>query len=200
MRKHNVINKGKTEDGMTINADMNHGVHGEIVDKIQSVMEDYRNSHTKSYVLPVTIKYPAGWTVPKNNSDFRKKVLHSFKQNRDRDGMDCRYVAVPERRAGHEDGAIHYHAIFLLNGSETQHPHHHLKLLEKCWQRALQREDVSGLIHHHTTREGCAGHMIRRDDEEAFQDAFHHATYLAKTRGKENLPPGMHRVMSTRTG
>lgn len=111
---------------------------------------------------------------------------------------DPRFIGVPE---DHGNG-IHYHCLVLVNGNAIQNPYTIFNLAEKYLGKALglTEEAAKGLVHY-CNQQGENGIIIRRDspdEEEKTNKVMHQASYLAKERGKENIPKGKHLWVGTR--
>ena len=77
-----------------------------------------------------------------------------------------------------QNGATHYHVVLILNANKVRHQHG-------------IRERVCRIIE---TRDyprpsfNPKSHLIHRHDDETYQQAFHHLSYLAKTSTKGQKP------------
>ncbi|GHV56347.1 hypothetical protein FACS189460_0950 [Deltaproteobacteria bacterium] len=112
--------------------------------------------------------------------------------------VDPRVIWVREK---HDDSPnCHYHCLALVNGNAKQSSYDIHKRAEKQWGNALGLKKVQGLVDYCDKR-GEASIMIDRnqpDYESKLAAAQEQASYLSKSRGKENKPYNLWQVGGTR--
>ncbi len=191
MRRSKITEDPKIHE-KPVNAGPGKPVHGEIVDGVNTVMEDYLERHNKAYAFMLTLNYPDGGEHPDTNTACRK-FLKTFKTDRARHKLDPAYVWVTEKGKN-----IHHHVAVFLNGNKTMAPHNHLEVAKRIWANTLKRPSADGLVNL-CGNNHIRGHLILRGDSAAEADAFHHLSYLAKTRSKDEVPEGVRHWGRTRT-
>ena len=150
----------------------------EMLAAIDDQMTAMLSHHSK--VLMVRLDVHVHDRLADNNimTDFidrmRRWASGKYKKNKRLGYVWCRELS--------SDKGLHYHLILLLNGNEVQSHYH---VLEKAQQIAE--------YHHHRGYRNVPHFgkepmhmMIKRDDSASYERAFEWASYLAKTRTKDN--------------
>ena len=109
------------------------GCKESILQKIDQLMTDMSNRHSKTFFMRFDIRFPQGYDYPNDNELF-SQFQESFIKNRKREGYDPAYIAVREcSREKHQ----HYHVVLMMNGHKTQSIHDHLQTAERLWEKTL---------------------------------------------------------------
>lgn len=174
----------------------------EILTPLEAHSTDMRQKHSQVMAVRFDLRAPQG------AEDLTNKQVGRIFENMGRDlkrkkytgghNPDPRFIGVAE---DHGSGT-HYHCLALVNANAIQNPHMIHKAAEKYSGKALglSEEETKGLVHYCNTN-GENGTIIRRgsaDEEEKINKVMHQASYLAKKRGKENIPQGQHLWVGTR--
>ena len=109
------------------------GCKESILQKIDQLMTDMSNRHSKVFFMRFDIRFPQGYDYPNDNELF-SQFQESFIKNRKRAGYDPAYIAVREcSREKHQ----HYHVALMMNGHKTQNIHDHIQTAERLWEKTL---------------------------------------------------------------
>ncbi len=196
MRKSKITENSEFH-GKPVNAGPGKPVHGEIVNGLNTLMQDHLQRHSKVYAFTLTLTYPENERPPKTNTNSRK-FLKAYKTDRKRNGYDPACLWVTEKGENSSGDNLHHHIAVLLNGNKTRAPHKHLEVAKRVWANTLKRPNADGLVNLGGNNH-IRGHLIRRGDSATEADAFHHLTYLAKVRSKDGVPEGVRHWGRTRT-
>lgn len=186
------------------------GCKESILQKIDQLMTDMSNRHSKVFFMRYDVRFPQGYDYPNDNELF-SQFQESFIKNRKREGYDPAYIAVREcSREKHQ----HYHVALLLDGHKTQNIHDHIQTAERLWEKTLNlppkcentgRATSYGLIDDcMRTRQGQPqenGVMLRKDDpeyERKYDQCFRRCSYLAKVNQKDSSPKHQRELFSSR--
>ncbi len=191
------ISKENTFKGLPVNAGEGREVHGEAVESLHAVMEDYLSRHSRMFAMHLTFTYPREREYPKTNKLFADRFLRNFRTDRKRGDYDPAYAWCTEKDESNGPN-LHHHLALMLDGNETRSPHSHFETAKRQWGDVLGIESGDGYVNYAVAEDRKNGHMVHRNDEEAKAEAFEHFTYLTKTREKDELPPGLRRWGTTR--
>ena len=226
MRKHKVTYE-PTYNGHPINTnkEKKQGCATEILDKYEAIADDAIANRCKVMDYHFALRYPAGSDCPADNRDI-KRFTENYRKHLKREGLDphCLWVreqskaqlvepasvppcSQPEERTEEQPAAQrhHYHCVYLLDGNKTASPHNHLKKAEELWVKAVGApEGTKGLVDYcDKARDGSPQRnaiMLRRISDkvvENYDEAFYHASYLAKIRTKGHAPKGVRQYGGT---
>lgn len=181
-------------NNMPINASASNPCYGEVLDKTLEMMRYMVEAHSKVMFIRLDVRYPGGYPVQSDNRVFID-FLENFMQNLRRQGLDPQRIWAREQ----EDASNpHYHICLFVNGNKVQSIYGIRAVAERLWALALGISSAAGLIwdctedsHGNPQQNGIRIDRNAPDFPQVFQDCYYWASYLAKTRGKEETP---HRV------
>ncbi len=202
------MNKSITFDekynGLSINTnkEKGQGVYTDIVDRHHAHLSDMTDKHSKVLQTRFDLHYPADGSVTPNRTqlqDFTYNLTRKLSREKVTGGhkVDPRLITVTEQASNNSHP--HIHGVILVNGNAKQNSMGILKQIEKTWGIAIQSSQ-SGLVHY-CDHQGDNGLMVNRnstDFEQQINACSHQASYLAKTRDKDNNPKGSWKVTGTR--
>ena len=194
-----------------------------ILKRIESQMDDMLARHDDVYFFRFDIRYPQGYTAPRDNRQFCA-FQADYVKGLQRANYDVRYVAVREQE---NISNQHYSEIVLVNVSpgpkgvgRKPDLKPFIESTEKIWERKLGlppvdederdlpvecRKKNRGLIEDCTkSRYGSPqenGVMLSKGDpeyEEKINRCFHWGSYTAKEKQKDKTPPGQRELFSSR--
>ena len=186
------------------------GCKESILQKIDQIMTDMNNRHSKTFFMRFDIRFPQGYDYPNDNELF-SQFQESFIKNRKRAGYDPAYIAVREcSREKHQ----HYHVALMMNGHKTQNIHDHIQTAERLWEKTLNlppKYDDAGQTTSYGLIDDCMrnrqgqqqenGVMLRKDDpeyERKYDQCFRRCSYLAKVNQKDASPKHQRELFSSR--
>lgn len=173
----------------------NQGFYREILQAIESLLNDMTMRHGKVFFSMFVLKYPAdsASTYPSDNS-LLSRFIEALTLHCKRKKSDPRYLWVRENST---TGQVHYHIILFLNGDLIQNAYGILQKATELWQGCLGVGDGKGLVHLCTSDEEYAQYggikIIRNDSgvQQVLNKCFQVASYLAKRYSKGGLPPNV---------
>ena len=186
------------------------GCKESILQKIDQLMTDMSNRHSKVFFMRYDVRFPQDYDYPNDNELF-SQFQESFIKNRKREGYDPAYIAVRECcREKHQ----HYHVALMMNGHKTQNIHDHIQTAERLWEKTLNlppKCDNTGRTTSYGLIDDCMrnrqgqpqenGVMLRKDDpeyERKYDQCFRRCSYLAKVNQKDASPKHQREVFSSR--
>lgn len=185
------------------------------VDTAFTLLRSVVNSQAKTYIVLVTVNFPAHWSLERRLSkNFYTKMIEALKSqmkafdNRAvKNGIyrtnDLKYLRAVE--VGYQNGGLHAHFAFFFNGhvfnslgDQNSGLINMRYRLHQAWASALRDElkkdgllgvpeDVKGLVHFSSDYL-----VVRNGGDEAnkvLNSAFYHITYLCKLATKEYRLP-----------
>ena len=186
------------------------GCKESILQKIDQIMTDMSNRHSKVLFMRYDVRFPQGCAYPDDNELF-SQFQESFIKNRKREGYDPAYIAV--RECSWEKHQ-HYHVVLMMNGHKTQSPHDHIQTAERLWEKTLNLSpkcDNTGRATSYGLIDDCMrnrqgqpqenGVMLRKDDpeyERKYDQCFRRCSYLAKVNQKDSSPKHQRELFSSR--
>lgn len=190
-----------TYKGLPINtSNQNLGCIPQILDRIQGHLQDMLNKHAKVMLVRFDLHYPADGTVKSSHQH-----LHNFNYNFQRKLNRIRYAGGhrPDPRLitvieQHHSSQFHIHGCVLINANAQNKYYPILLEIEKQWKQALSTK-AEGLVHFCNTKEnGIIIDRNKHDFQNKLEECHYQVSYLAKSRGKENLSKGTWLVTGTR--
>jgi hypothetical protein len=171
----------------------NQGYYVEILQVIESLLNNMTSSHGKVFFSMFVLKYPAGSAsiYPHDNS-LLSRFIEALTLHYKRKKVDPKYLWVRERS---DTGQPHYHFLLLLNGDLVQNAYGILQKATDLWARCLGIENGQGLVHLCKLGEDYAQYggikLIRNDPRlQQVQCTYYQlASYLAKRFSKGGLAP-----------
>lgn len=192
-----------SRNGLSINTneEKNQSCYTEIIDKHHAQLEDMTQKHSKVMQVRFDLRYPQNSTVeptPQHLHDFNYNLQRKLKREKHSGGhqVDPRVLVTTEK---HGSEHPHIHGVLLVNANAKQNYYPLIQEVEKQWKTAL-KTDVAGLVDY-CDKNGKNGMIINRnseDYEKTRHELSHQASYLAKTRGKDNNQKGSWLVSGTR--
>ena len=165
------------------------GCKESILQKIDQLMTDMSNRHSKVFFMRYDVRFPQGYDYPNDNELF-SQFQESFIKNRKREG----YV--------------------MMNGHKTQNIHDHIQTAERLWEKTLNlppKCDNTGRTTSYGLIDDCMrnrqgqpqenGVMLRKDDpeyERKYDQCFRRCSYLAKINQKDASPKHQRELFSSR--
>lgn len=212
------ISNNELHNGYCVNTGKDGTKHyyPQILDKYHAHLQDMVDRHSKVMQVRFDLRYPADGSVtpnPEHLYSFSKNITRDLTRNaplstepdRKKSGsrahqVDPRLLRVTEQHGGSPHP--HTHGLLLVNANAKISAFDVLQRVERQWRNALGVESASGLVDH-CSRSGPNPLIIKRyanetQFAEAMNAASHQASYLAKTRGKENPAKGAWLVSSSR--
>lgn len=182
------------------NKEKNQGCIEEILEKIESSINSMLERHSKVLSIRFDIRYP------KDSIYYDKNKIHNFNYNLKRSlnrekikgghKVDPVLLSVSEK---HNEDHNHYHYLLLVNGNAHCKTHNIHTKINTLWSNMIH-SDEKGLVDF-CNKKKKNGILINKNSDEFeknYNDAFHQASYLAKTRGKENPDKGSWLVKKSR--
>ena len=178
-------------------------------------LTDMLSKHSKVFQARFDLHLPLKQVqeAPKQIRDFAENFTRDLNRNnplpkegrqrscgrsKQKHQVDPRVIWVREQHD--ESPHHHYHCLVLTNGNAKQSSHDIHKRAERQWANALDLNNSSGLVDY-CNRKKPSSIMINRNSSE-FTSQVHaaqeQASYLAKTRGKEEKPKYKWKVGGTR--
>jgi hypothetical protein len=160
-------------DGKTysINAREKQGCFLEIVERIKQQLDAMLSYHRKVFVC-IFLFHLHDYT--QENALFSKFMRKLVKRLKQRYGFKrIGYAWVREHGSGQ---AQHYHLALFLDGSLIQYPQGVFELAADIWEGWNQPRPALNPKRSY--------YMVTRGGDAGYQVAFHHLSYLAKTRTK----------------
>ena len=183
MNKQRKITTEKTFLGHPIQTDVTKGYACDkrILRAVKRTMDTSQEQSSKTLVIRYDVRYPKGTKVdPDSNATF-KSFQSGHCKYLTRKGLKPKYVAVRECDSSPNP---HYHVALMLDGQKTQNPIGHLKKAESILARklGLDPDKNHGLIHSCETPDSPKPYsvMLKRNDDETYNEVFHSLSYLAK--------------------
>lgn len=191
-------------EGKSINTNKEKGQSciEEVLAPIHAHLEDMKEKHSKVMVTRFDLRIPSGAEELNNHQVGRiaENMSRAIKRKEYAGGHnpDPRIVCAAEN---HGSGT-HYHCVAMVNGNAIQNPHTIYNAAEKYLGKALKlsQEETKGLVDY-CNQKGKNGIIIKHgssDEQEKTNQVMHQVSYLAKERGKEQIPKGQHLVIGTR--
>lgn len=175
------------------------GCHGEILDRLEALLDFYIASHSRMFVIRFDVRFPDMGIIDNDEALFQR-FLYYFTRHLRSLGLDPAYLWVREQFSSRRD---HMHCIFLLNGNRTRHAGSHMLKADELWSDLLGGNG-HGLIHHCVAAkcgdDRSGGVMLTRNDpmfEATYDELFAWTSYLAKIATKQGTN-GMRRFGSSR--
>jgi hypothetical protein len=178
---------------------------------------DMTKKHSKVFQTRFDLFYPEDGSVPYNEKQIRDltEYLHrdlarnavlsgpNQKRGENRKGQvrhktDPRIIVVKER---HEASSRpHYHCLTLVNGNAKNNTQDIHWRAERQWANCLGLQNAKGLVDY-CNKTVKPSIMINRNDKDYYEQleaAKQQISYLAKRKGKENIPTRLWQVSGTR--
>ncbi len=201
--------KDKTTDskyynGYNINNgnNLNFNCYTPILDKIINATESMTEKHSKVLVTRIDIRKPQDKEIENPNykstrikESFKKEMKRKFKGSRN--NPDITIISTTEKND--EDKQTHEHLYILANGNAIQNGWRFQDSLNRHTKRIFDTEN-DGLVHFSESNDktGIVIDRNKEDFQEQLNKAIYAGSYLAKTKGKDLLPKGTHKVTSSR--
>ncbi len=193
MPKYRRTTKKKTFNGHPINTGPDKTpCDKRILSTTERVMNDMLEAHSRILACPFVVRFPQGYE-PNGNTEIKRAMAETVKEcQRENPPHKPAYVMVKEQSA---DGGSHFHGLLLTDANVVKSPVKTLKMLEKHLDRAVgiagQNETQDqGLVETcDKDRNGNAQRCIypvHRGNETEFDDVFYWASYMAKTKDKND--------------
>lgn len=174
----------------------------EILKPIHAHLTDMIEKHSQVMITRFDLRTPSG------AADLNNKQVGRIFENMERALNRKEYAGghKPDPRligvAEDQGNGTHYHCVAMVNRNAIQHPHTIHKTAEKYLRKALDipQKEAEGLVDY-CNQKGENGITIRRgsaDEDKKTNQVMHQVSYLAKERGKENIPQGQHLWVGTR--
>lgn len=176
---------------LPINCVKNSGCYVEILNAIYTQLMAMLSHHNKVLVVRVDIHFP---NTPKDNRKI-SLILQKFKKrlsNKDSSLKRLGYVWV---RESSNDGSIHYHLVYMLDGNKVRSSFTVNQLLDEITMFIGTKINI-----HYPTKGNSSYKMIKRNDKDAFSEAFKWLSYLAKERSKGEKSPTTNEYSASRLG
>jgi len=194
--RSNTITEKPIYNGLAVKASPGYGLHTEILQDNERVMREALHDHSKVFAIMLTVKHPDDREYATDNKNWSRAVK-SVVGKLERKKLDPLYAWCIEKN--HGDVNHHYHMLMLLNGHKTQDARGHRSMFAKTWANTIEVDSADELVHCSDGGNLRGGTVLKRGDEETFNSVFEHASYLAKTRSKGNIPPGVRQYGSSNT-
>lgn len=159
-------------------------VDDRIVDTIIDQITFCTTHNHKTFVVLFCMNFPAD-TITDPSNVVITAFMDRFTKYLERRALKPQYLWVREQNQSINH---HYHCMLILDGNKIQNHYGIMQEAERIWGEIIGC-NASGLVHY-----GTSPFMLRRTDPDfaqAMQNCIYAASYLAKTRGKENHP---HRI------
>ena len=201
--KNNTINS-ENYRGYRINNgnEKSSGCYRPTLDKVIDLTLDMTTKHNKVLVTRIDIRKPQDKIIENANrkstrikESTQREIQRALKNSSHH--PDVKIIATSEQMA--QDRQTHEHLYILANGNAIQDGRRFYHSLSKHTKRIFDT-DNDGLVHFSESN-GDKGIMIDRnkdDFQEQLENAIYAGSYLAKTKGKDLLPKGTHKVTSSR--
>ena len=172
------------------------------LNKIVETTLNMTEKHSKVLVARLDIHKPQDKII-ENPNRKSTRIKESFKKEMDRKfkdsshNPDIKIISTTENMDSERQ--THEHLYILANGNAIQNAWRFQNSLNRHTKRIFD-SDNDGLVHF-CESSGEKGIMIDRDKdnfEEQLDKAIYAGSYLAKTKGKDLLPKGSHKVSSSR--
>jgi hypothetical protein len=134
------------------------------------------------------------YPLPKNNN-----LRSSGKTEEDKNKVDPRLIWVREQHD--ESPNCHYHCLALVNGKSKRSGFDIQKRAERQWNNALGLTKTNKGLVDFCNHSDSGSIMIDRNKDDytdKIEDAKRQASYLSKSKGKENSPKGLWKVGGSR--
>lgn len=172
------------------------------LDKIIEATIDMTEKHSKVLAARIDIHKPQDKFIENSNrrltrvkESFTKEINRKFKDSPHK--PDIRIISCSEKN--YTERETHEHLYILANGNAIHNAWRFHESLDKHTKRIYETEN-GGLVHF-CESSGKKGILIDRnkdDFKEQLDKAIYAGSYLAKTKGKDLLPKGTHKVTSSR--
>lgn len=162
------------------------GYYTEILDRIQSLLDNGLTHTSKIHILRFELRYPEGTQAPPDNSII-ERFLDSLKKHFERHNYSPAYLYVREQKLLQINP--HYHVMFTIDANVANYVD--TSKLTELWSRALNTPINSKNIHSQST-------ILHRNDPHTYSQVFHWLSYMAKVYSKGNAPPRIREWNSTR--
>jgi hypothetical protein len=206
---------------LPINTNINkqQGCETVILDRLHSQLEYMTNNHSKVLQVRCDLRYPQDTQIEHKRthfSKFNKNLKRNLERNNKlpKDGKSrSEKVPLKDHPKHNIDPHItlvieqhtpehypHAHVLVHVNGNIKQSANDILQRAERIWNSTLNIPEKNGLVDH-CNKKGTNSFMIDRNSDnysDTINNAFYQASYLAKTRGKENTPKSVWTVLGTR--
>lgn len=203
MKNDNTTNS-ESYKGYTINngKEYTSDCYISILDKIIEKTTEMAEKHSKVLVSRIDIHKPQDKIIENPNrkctrikESFKKEMNRVFKDSPH--NPDVNIISTSERNDSGRQ--THEHLYIIANGNAIQNAWRFQDSLNRHTKRIFD-SDKDGLVHFCESN-GDKGIMIDRNDDdfqEQLDKAIYAGSYLAKTKGKDLLPKGTHKVTSSR--
>lgn len=114
-----------------------------IYDKIDLMLNQYLQQHSKMFVVRADIRYPVSYPLVMDNVHIQR-CMAKTSQYFQRQHLDPKYMWVREQKSSIHP---HYHCIILLNGHKTRSPGLVFDTLTRLWGTTIDSNEA-GLIHY----------------------------------------------------
>ncbi|WP_172462165.1 YagK/YfjJ domain-containing protein [Psychrobacter phenylpyruvicus] len=154
---------------MPVNANSEQGCYVEILEALHSQMTAMINIHCKVMLLRADIRLYEYTDDNKVISKFLRQLKKWLRNNYKI--KEVGHLWVREREKSKQQ---HYHLMLMIDANKVRHP-----------KRIIERIDYMASIYNLSayTPKNCY-YLIKRDDQDKFNEAFKRGSYLAKQRGK----------------
>jgi len=169
-----------------MNSSKDYTYNQRIENRINAVIDDALQSHSKILPIRVDLRYPLdyGEDNPSDISSLMTKIQVKYK----RKGVDLQYIWAREKNLSEH---YHYHCVLLIDGNKKLKAYPIVQTIMSFWQSTIH-SDCDGLVHYCNSNDDpySSGKlsMIRRNSptySENVNTLKKRAMYLAKDYSKD---------------
>ncbi|MDL2314409.1 inovirus Gp2 family protein [Desulfovibrio sp. OttesenSCG-928-C14] len=161
-------------------------INDKIISIIINHIERYTQSHMRTFIVFIGLKYPLECLCSETNEDIQV-FMDRFKKHLAYKELDPHYVWVREQKTSENQ---HYHCMLLLNGRNIRNHYGIAHEAERIWNSIVGYHG-EGFVHYRQE-----SFMLDKGSEKYMQDkefVIYYASYLAKENTKYTLTPLRHR-------
>lgn len=155
------------------------------LDRIIDRFENIENMSPSVMPIMVVLTFPQQTSYEAGNH-YMVRLMNSLCWFLGNKKWPYAYLWVPELS---QDGGFHFHLWLVVGTNWPQAFHVIIDKIKAYWASVLNIPNADGLVHYGSANNGTILHKIAPDYEQARNACIYHASYLAKTHTKDQLPP-----------
>jgi len=176
------------------------GCYTKALEKIESTLDRMLEKHSKIMLVRFDVRYPDdGNIICKSNqpSDFAYNLKRCLNREKIAGGhrVDAKIIHVQEQDTSERP---HFHFAVVVNANAKNKAFPILQKADALWKTMMNTEQGGLVDFCNTKKNGIVVDKGKMDFQERYDEVFHQASYLAKTRGKEHRDKGSWLIKTSR--
>ena len=176
------------------------GCYTKALEKIERSLDRMLEKHSKIMLVRFDVRYPDDENIMyKSNqpSDFAYNLKRSLNREKTIGGhkVDAKVIHVQEQDSSKKP---HFHFAVVVNANAKNRAFPILQKADALWKTMMKTEQGGLVDFCNSKRNGIVIDKHKEDFQEHYDEVFHQASYLAKTRGKEKRDKGSWLIKTSR--